>query len=103
MYILKLMSSQGNIKDHVFKKQTWRPLIFMCYFDFLSLDDSVCKKLEKINHKFNYTHTSLKYNVTWNISLLTIQKCVSQKYNFRLFTWSGGYYLIDIEKKNHRV
>ena len=53
------MSSQGNIKDHVFLKQAWIPLIFMFYFDLLSYDDSVCKKLEKLNHKLNYTHTSL--------------------------------------------
>ena len=53
------MSSQGNVKGHVFQKQAWRPLIFMLYFDFLSSDDSVCKKFEKLNHKLNYTHTTL--------------------------------------------
>ena len=30
--------------------------MFMIYFDFLPKDDSVCKKLEKLNHNFNYTH-----------------------------------------------
>ena len=38
------MSSQGKVKGHVFQKQAWRPLIFVC---------------KKFNHKFNYTHTSL--------------------------------------------
>ena len=52
------MSFQGKFKGYVFQKQAWRPLIFMFYFDFLSQDDSVCKKLEKLNHNFNYTHTS---------------------------------------------
>ena len=28
----QFMSSQGNVKGHVFKKQAWRPLIFMFYF-----------------------------------------------------------------------
>ena len=53
------MSSQGNVEGHVFQKQAWRPLNSMFYFDFLSWDDSVCKKLEKLNHNFNYPHTSL--------------------------------------------
>ena len=39
------------------------PLIFMFYFDFLSKDDSLCKKLEKLNHKLNYTISSLIENV----------------------------------------
>ena len=64
MSILKLISFQGNVKGHVFQKQAWIPLIFMFYFDFLSKDDSVCKKLEKkLNHNFNYTHTSLNNDV----------------------------------------
>ena len=36
----------------------------MFYFDFLSSDDSVWKILEKLNHNFNYTHTSLKKRLT---------------------------------------
>ena len=58
------MSSQGNSKDHVFQKQAWRPLIFMFYFYFLAEDDLVWKKLEKLNHNFNYTHTSLSKGST---------------------------------------
>ena len=58
------MSSQGNAKGHVFEKPAQRPLIFMFYFDFIPQDDSVCKKLEKYNHKFNYTHTSLSVVVS---------------------------------------
>ena len=56
MHNYTLMSSQDNVKDRDLEKK-WRPLIFMFYLDFLSLDDSVCKKLEKLKHKFNYTHT----------------------------------------------
>ena len=52
------MSFQGNVKGHVFQKQAY-PL-FLCFIlIFLSQADSVCKKLEKLNHKVNYTHTSL--------------------------------------------
>ena len=54
------MSFEGYVKGHVFQNQAWRPFIFMFHFDFLSKDDSVCKKLEKLNHKLIYTHTSLK-------------------------------------------
>ena len=53
------MSFQGNVKGHVFQKQAWRTLIFMLYLYFLSQDDYVCKRLEKLNHNFNYTHTFL--------------------------------------------
>ena len=54
------MSLQGNVKRHGFQKQELRSLIFMFYFDFSSYDDSVCKKLEKVNHKFNNkTHSFL--------------------------------------------
>ena len=53
------MPSQGNVKGYVFQKQAWRPLILRFYFYFLSFDDSVCKKQEKINLNFNNTHTSL--------------------------------------------
>ena len=35
------MSFEGYVEGHL-----WRPL-FMFYFYFLALDDSVCKKLEK--------------------------------------------------------
>ena len=42
------MSSQGNVKGHVFPKPAWRPLIVMLYFYLLSYDDCVCKKSEKI-------------------------------------------------------
>ena len=42
-----LMSSQGNVKGYLFQKQEWWPLILMFYFDSLSLDDYVGKKLEK--------------------------------------------------------
>ena len=31
----------------------------MFYLYLLSLDDYVCKKLEQLNHNFNYTHASL--------------------------------------------
>ena len=54
------MSSQENIKGHVFQKQAWRPLILKFYFYVLSQDDSVCKKLEKFNHYFSYTFTSFR-------------------------------------------
>ena len=54
------MSSQGNVKGHVFQKQAWRSPIFWFYFDFLSLDESLCEKLEKF-YNFNYTHTSLSH------------------------------------------
>ena len=40
------MSSQGNIKGHVFQTQAWIPLMFMLNFDFYSLYDSVCKILK---------------------------------------------------------
>ena len=53
------MSFQGNVEGHVFQKEAWRPLIFMFYFNLLSSHYSVCKKLEKLTHNFNYTHTSL--------------------------------------------
>ena len=44
------MSYQPKVEGHVpvFQKQAWRQLIFMFYFSFLSEDDSVCKKLEKL-------------------------------------------------------
>ena len=42
----QFVSSQGNVKGHVFQHQTWRHLIFMFYFYLLLSDDSVCKKLE---------------------------------------------------------
>ena len=45
--ILEFMTSQGNVKGHVFQNQAWSHLIFMFYFYFLALDDSVYKKLEK--------------------------------------------------------
>ena len=53
----KYMSSQGNVKGNVFEAQAWRYLIFMFYFEFLAKDDSACKKLEKLDHKFNYAQT----------------------------------------------
>ena len=55
------MSFQGNVKGHVFQKQAWTLLILMFYFVFLSQDEYVCKKLEQLNHNFNYTHTSLRF------------------------------------------
>ena len=48
------MSFEGFVKSHVFPKQAWTPYIFIFYFD-----DSVCKKLEKLNHKFNFTENLL--------------------------------------------
>ena len=36
IYIYIFMSSQGNVKSHVFKKQAWIPLIFMFHFYFIS-------------------------------------------------------------------
>ena len=53
------MSFQGNFKGHVFQKQAWKPLIFIFYVYFLAEDDYICKIIEKLNHNFNYTHTSL--------------------------------------------
>ena len=37
------MSSQGNVKGHVFQKQAWDPY-FMFNLYFLAYNDSVCKK-----------------------------------------------------------
>ena len=53
------MLFQGNIKGHVFKNKHRVLLLLLFDFYFLALDDSVCKKLEKLNHNFNYTYTSL--------------------------------------------
>ena len=48
------------LKTIYFKNKHGDPL-FLCFNDFLEYDDSVCKKLEKLNHNFNYTQPSLKY------------------------------------------
>ena len=54
----------------------------MFYVD-LSQDDSVCKKLEKLNHKLHYTQTSLRklYTHTSLINMISapVGMCVARR------------------------
>ena len=60
-------------KAMYFKNKHGYPL-FLC-FNFISYHikyDTVCKKLEKLNHNFNYTHTSLIYKTIIAAPLITV-------------------------------
>ena len=57
--ILKLMSFEDNVKGH-FKNKHGDTLFFMFYFLFLIIIWICMQEIRKINHNFNYTHTSLR-------------------------------------------